>query len=136
VWSRLVALLSRLRFALVRPRVDQEAQRELEAHLDLLIDRYVRLGMTPDDAQNAARRQLGNSLLVREEIHDMNHSEQYTRVAIERRADGRWSARVDKGPFVTVSTVRDSHGDAAAWVAQVIARPPRPLVGRGATWLD
>lgn len=66
----------------------------------------------------------------------MNHSEQYTRVAIERRADGRWSARVDKGPFVTVSTVRDSHGDAAAWVAQVIARPPRPLVGRGATWLD
>jgi putative ABC transport system permease protein len=72
VWTRLVALLSRLRFALVRPRVDEEAQRELEAHLELLIDRYVRLGMTLDDARNAARRQLGNSLLVREEIHTMN----------------------------------------------------------------
>ena len=72
MWSRLVALLSRLRFALMRPRVDEEAQRELEAHLDLLIDRYVRLGMTPDDAHHAARRQLGNPLLVREEIHTMN----------------------------------------------------------------
>jgi len=52
--------------------VDEEAQRELKAHLDLLIDRYVGLGMTLDDARNAARRQLGNSLLVREEIHNMN----------------------------------------------------------------
>jgi putative ABC transport system permease protein len=72
VSGRLVALRSRLRSAFVRRRIDEDARRELDAHLDLLIERCVRLGMTPADARNAARRQLGNALLVREEIHDMN----------------------------------------------------------------
>jgi hypothetical protein len=53
-------------------RVDDEAKRELEAHLDLLIDRYVRFGMTPEGARRAARRQFGSSLLVRQERYQMN----------------------------------------------------------------
>ena len=71
-WTRLVALVSRVRYALVRRRVDDEARREFDAHLDLLVDRYVRRGMTRDDARAAARRRFGNTLLVREEIYQMN----------------------------------------------------------------
>src|SRR5262245_60772901 len=72
MWRRLVTLVSHLRFALVRRRVDEDTRLELESHLDRLTERYLGLGMTPDDARSAARRQLGSSLLVREEIHHMN----------------------------------------------------------------
>jgi len=44
----------------------------MDAHLDLLAERYVRAGMTPDDARAAARRQFGNATLVREEVYVMN----------------------------------------------------------------
>jgi putative ABC transport system permease protein len=72
VRTRLVVLLSRLRFALRRRRGDDEARRELDAHLDLLTARYAERGLTPDEARRAARRQMGSALLVRQEIHDMN----------------------------------------------------------------
>ena len=72
MWTALVAWLSRLRYATLRARVDAEAQQEFEAHLDLLTDRYVRTGMTRDQARAPARRQFGNPLLVREEIYQMN----------------------------------------------------------------
>ncbi|OLE79020.1 MAG: hypothetical protein AUF76_17850 [Acidobacteria bacterium 13_1_20CM_2_65_9] len=72
MWARFVALVSRLRFALSRRRVDEDARREFEAHLELLVDRYIRRGMAPEEAHVAARRQFGNALSVREEIYEMN----------------------------------------------------------------
>ena len=72
MWSRIVVLASRLRYAFSRRRVDDEVRRELEGHIDLLADRYIRAGMTREEADSAARRQFGNALLVREEIYDMN----------------------------------------------------------------
>ena len=72
MWTRLVALVSRLGYSVVRRRVDEEARGELDAHLGLLTERYLQLGMTPEDAQRAAHRQFGNALLVREEIYQMN----------------------------------------------------------------
>jgi putative ABC transport system permease protein len=72
MWPRLMACLSRLPFAWARQRFDEDAQHELRAHIDLLRERYVRLGMTPDEAYAAARRQVGNATLVRQEIYDMN----------------------------------------------------------------
>jgi len=63
---------SRLRFVFSRQRVDEETRRELETHLELLVDRYVRSGKTPQAAYTAARRQLGSTVLVREEIYQMN----------------------------------------------------------------
>ena len=65
MWARFVLLASRLRFALSRRRVDEEAKREFEAHLDLLVDRYIRSGMTAQEAHVAARRQFGNALSIR-----------------------------------------------------------------------
>ena len=65
MWSRIVAVCARLRFAWARTRIDDEARRELRGHIDLLAGRYVSSGMTRAEAEAAARRQFGNPTLVR-----------------------------------------------------------------------
>lgn len=72
MWTRLVTFASRLGFAWARRRLDDEARQEFDAHLELLVDRYIHAGMTPEEAYLAARRQLGNVTLAREEIYEMN----------------------------------------------------------------
>lgn len=69
MWMRLRAALSRLFLVLARRRLDHDARLEIDAHLDLLTERYLRRGMTPEEARTAARRQFGNTLLVREELY-------------------------------------------------------------------
>ncbi len=44
---------------------------ELQTHLSLLTDRFIRQGMPPDDAHYAALRQLGNSGLLKEVRNNM-----------------------------------------------------------------
>lgn len=51
---------------------DAERARELDAHLAHEIDDNLARGMTVEDARAAARRKLGNTTLVREEIYTMN----------------------------------------------------------------
>ena len=55
-----------------RRRLDDDTRAEFDTHLALLIDRYVRSGMTPEDARAQAARQFGNVTWHREEIHRMN----------------------------------------------------------------
>jgi len=55
-----------------RRRLDDDTRAEFDIHLALLIDRYVRSGMTPEDARATAARQFGNVTRHREEIHMMN----------------------------------------------------------------
>ena len=70
--ARLLALWSRLRFALGRDRLGDETAEELKLHHDFLTARYVESGMSPDEARDAASRQLGNVTRVREDLRDMN----------------------------------------------------------------
>ena len=72
MWTRLRASASRLCFVLARRRFDEDARLEIDAHLHLLTERYLRQGMSPDEAYIAARRQFGNTTLMRQGIHDMN----------------------------------------------------------------
>jgi hypothetical protein len=72
MWTRLRAGVSRLFFVLARRRLDEDARLEIEAHLDLLTERYRRQGMSPDEAYMTARRRLGNATLMRQDIHDVN----------------------------------------------------------------
>ncbi len=51
---------------------DEERARELDAHLAIEIEENLQRGMTPNDARDEARRKLGNTTLVREEIYQMN----------------------------------------------------------------
>jgi hypothetical protein len=67
-----VALASRLRAFVQRRRLDENTRQDCEAHLDLLTERYIRAGMTPEEAREAALRQFGNATLLREEIYRMN----------------------------------------------------------------
>ena len=55
-----------------RSQWDDERARELEAHLAIETDDNIARGMSPRDARDAARRKLGNTALVREEIYHMN----------------------------------------------------------------
>ena len=55
-----------------RSRWDDERARELDAHLAIETDENIARGMTPRDARDAARRKLGNPVVIREEIYQMN----------------------------------------------------------------
>jgi putative ABC transport system permease protein len=66
-WRR---LLARAR-GLFSRRDDADFEREIDEHFRLLIDRYVRGGMTQEEATTAARRQFGNTTLLREERWEM-----------------------------------------------------------------
>jgi putative ABC transport system permease protein len=55
-----------------RERWDRERQQEIESYVQMETDDNVARGMSPAEAQAAARRRFGNRTLVREEIYRMN----------------------------------------------------------------
>lgn len=50
---------------------DLEFDAEMREHVSLLAERYIRQGMTPENAAMAARRQFGNTTLLREDRRAM-----------------------------------------------------------------
>ena len=82
--ERLRALAGRLGMRLSRRRVVDDVTEELESHLELLIERYISEGLEPDQAAVAARRQLGNTTRVREDVYTMNGVAWLERGAAER----------------------------------------------------
>ena len=65
------ALAARLRGLFGDRRADRELDDEIETHLRLLTQRYVRQGMTEEEAVRAARRQFGNVTLLKEDHREM-----------------------------------------------------------------
>src|SRR5262249_45623786 len=65
------ALAARLRGMFGDRRADRELDDEIETHLRLLTERYVRQGMTEAEAFWAARRQFGNVTLLQEVNREM-----------------------------------------------------------------
>lgn len=66
MWTKLVVLVSRLKDVWVRRRLDSELAEELENHLALLTEEFVRRGMSPSEARAAAIRQFGSVSRVRD----------------------------------------------------------------------
>ena len=100
--SRWRSFFGWLRFLPARRRLLDEMTNELESHLELLTARYVRSGMDPDNARLAARRQLGNTTRVREDIYTMNSIEWLGAVAY----DLRYACRVlAKNPGFAVAAI-------------------------------
>src|SRR5262245_5791821 len=52
-------------------RLERDMGREMQLHLDFLIEEYVRSGMSPQQAQREARRRFGNVQLVKERSRDV-----------------------------------------------------------------
>jgi predicted permease len=55
-----------------RAKWDRERHEELESYIRIETDANIARGMLPEEARQAARKKLGNSTLVREEIYHMN----------------------------------------------------------------
>src|SRR5262249_45929226 len=68
---QLRALAARLRGLFGSRNADRELDEEIETHLRLLTERYVRQGMTEAEAALAARRQFGNITLLQEVNREM-----------------------------------------------------------------
>ena len=66
VWRPVVAFVSCLRDLFVRHRLSQEADREVEMHLDLLTAQYVRAGASPAEARRMARAKFGGVTQIKE----------------------------------------------------------------------
>ena len=64
-------LAARLRGLFIDCREARELDGEIETHLRLLTERYVRQGMSEDEAACAARRQFGNVTLLKEANYEM-----------------------------------------------------------------
>src|SRR5262245_53461525 len=83
--SRWLSAASRLRFVVRRRRVTDEVAAELDSHLEMLAERYAASGMPPDEARLAARRQLGNTALVREDVYRMSSVAWLEAIAMDLR---------------------------------------------------
>jgi predicted permease len=62
-------LVKRARFS--RYAVDEDMDKEMRLHLDLLVQDYERAGLSPADARRAASRRFGNLLQLKERGHDV-----------------------------------------------------------------
>src|ERR1700738_729031 len=81
--SSIFRLVSRVRGLFGRKEADSEFDREMQMHLQLLTEQFIRQGMNPKDAWSAARRQFGNTTLLRQ-----RHRESRTLLFIPKSLPG------------------------------------------------
>ena len=71
MFSRLRVLASRIRGFFARHRLDEDFQRELASHLDMLTEENIRRGLPPGEARRQAHLRLGGATQLRERQHDL-----------------------------------------------------------------
>ncbi len=88
-----------------RKHWDGERARELEAYLEIETEENLARGMSPEQARQAARRKLGNSTLIREEIYRMNSIRFFETVWQDVRYGVRTLARSRVFTFVVIASL-------------------------------
>jgi predicted permease len=66
VSNRLRILAAKIRAVFQRKHIVVDLEDEVQLHIQMLADRFIQQGIEPENAQAAARRQFGNSSLLRE----------------------------------------------------------------------
>jgi predicted permease len=97
------ALAARLRGLWGKRRAERELDDEIEAHLRLLAERYVRRGMTEAEAASAARRQFGNMTLLKEANREMRGI-RFTEMFYQDVRYGLWMLRRNPG-FAAIAII-------------------------------
>jgi hypothetical protein len=90
------ALLSRIGATIRRKRVEQEFDDEVQVHIDLLAERFVRSGMSAVDANYAARRQFGGVGNCRGALARLSCGRNCRRFSCSPRHRLRWRASIAK----------------------------------------
>src|SRR4029077_11150699 len=87
---RLRAWFSRLLGLFQKNKRDAEMAEEMQAHVDLLTERNIAAGMSPEDARNAALRQFGGV----EQVKEVAREQRVWRWADEFVQDIRFGGRM------------------------------------------
>ncbi len=125
--TRWLAVVSRLRFVARRRRLSDDVAAELNAHADMLAERYLASGMSPEEAMQAAKRQLGNTTLVREDVYRMNSVAWLETIAADVRYALRTLTRDSGFSVVAIATLALGIGANAAIVSVVHSVLVKPL---------
>jgi hypothetical protein len=71
LFDKISQLWRRLLFYARRNRFDRELEEEMRFHLEMKAEENLAVGISPEEARYAARRQFGNQTLLREVSRDM-----------------------------------------------------------------
>jgi len=131
-WSKVARALGR------RRNLANELQKEMEAHLQFLIDENLERGMPPEEARAAARRHFGNAITVRERSYQSWQFPTFESLLQDLRyaARGIWRARVFS--LIVILTLAVGIGANTAIFSAVYAVLLKPLPfpsGERLVWL-
>jgi predicted permease len=112
---------------------DDDFEEERRFHLDALSDRYVRDGMTPDEARRAALRRFGNGALIRERTLDVD----MFRWLDDLRRDAAYAARLLlRNPGFSLLAILcltlgiGANAAVFSWIEGILLRPYPLVVGQ------
>ena len=117
--------LAKLQSLFRQSKASREFEDELQAHLQLLTERFIRQGMSREEAAEAARRQFGNTTLLRQRHRDLGTFLSLTTLARDLRFAGRQLLRNPLLSCIAILSLAAGHRRQHRHLLRRQARPLR-----------